>query len=67
MRDGEFLHEGSAATAAGGGGTTGHTPTPEVGARDAAGPKYGVVEWMGVWYPWMREDRLEVARRRIST
>lgn len=56
MRDGEFLHEGAG----------GHSPTPEVGAKDAAGPKYGVVEWMGVWYPWMKEDRLEVGRRMSS-
>ncbi|OJJ57861.1 hypothetical protein ASPSYDRAFT_152978 [Aspergillus sydowii CBS 593.65] len=29
-------------------------------------PQFGVVEWMGVWYPWMREDREEVMRRRLS-
>ena len=63
MRNGEFLHEGAAASAS----ATGHSPTPEVRAKDAAGAEYGVVEWMGVCYPWMRENRLEVARRRIST
>ncbi|KAL4917488.1 hypothetical protein BDW62DRAFT_201726 [Aspergillus aurantiobrunneus] len=29
-------------------------------------PQFGVVEWMGVWYPWMREDREEVVRRTLS-
>lgn len=25
---------------------------------DASGaPRFGVIEWANVWYPWMREDR----------
>lgn len=27
-------------------------------------PKFGVVEWAGVWYPWMREDREQVLRHK---
>lgn len=27
-----------------------------LGAESGA-PKFGVIEWAGVWYPWMREDR----------
>lgn len=69
MRDGEFLHEGAGSGSGSGSvsGISGNSPTPEVGGKDAAGPKYGVVEWMGAWYPWMRESRLEVARKRLST
>lgn len=26
-------------------------------------PKYGVVEWARVWYPWMRENKEQVLRR----
>ncbi|KAL4786765.1 hypothetical protein BJX76DRAFT_320190 [Aspergillus varians] len=29
-------------------------------------PQFGVVEWMGVWYPWMREDKEEVMRRKLT-
>ncbi|KAJ5142172.1 Alpha/Beta hydrolase protein [Penicillium atrosanguineum] len=24
---------------------------------DSAAPRFGVIEWANVWYPWMREDR----------
>lgn len=33
---------------------------------DSAPPRFGVVEWTGVWYPWMREDKDQVLRRRRS-
>lgn len=35
---------------------------------ESGAPKFGVVEWMGVWYPWMREDKEQVMirSRRIS-
>jgi len=23
---------------------------------DSGAPRFGVIEWAGVWYPWMRED-----------
>ncbi|KAL4874138.1 hypothetical protein BDV12DRAFT_159170 [Aspergillus spectabilis] len=50
MRDGEFLRQESSESFSGNGGA----------------PQFGVVEWIGVWYPWMREDREEVMRRKIS-
>ena len=25
--------------------------------QDSGAPKFGVIEWANVWYPWMREDR----------
>lgn len=30
--------------------------------RDSNAPKFGVVEWTGTWYPWMRDEREEVSR-----
>lgn len=24
---------------------------------DSGAPRFGVIEWANVWYPWMREDR----------
>ena len=63
LRDGEFLGEG-------GGGGTGTSPAPSpsssassVVTQDSGAPRFGVVEWTGVWYPWMRENREEVKRR----
>ncbi|KAL4885329.1 hypothetical protein BJY04DRAFT_180657 [Aspergillus karnatakaensis] len=50
MRDGEFLRQESSSAGFGGGGA----------------PQFGVVEWIGVWYPWMREDREEVLRRKLT-
>ncbi|KKK12673.1 hypothetical protein P175DRAFT_0510060 [Aspergillus ochraceoroseus IBT 24754] len=35
------------------------------GLAESNGPRFGVVEWMGVWYPWMRENKDEVMTRRI--
>ncbi|KAL2866408.1 uncharacterized protein BJX67DRAFT_355674, partial [Aspergillus lucknowensis] len=32
---------------------------------NSGAPQFGVVEWMGVWYPWMREDREEVMRKKM--
>ncbi|KAF7593990.1 hypothetical protein BBP40_010387 [Aspergillus hancockii] len=37
------------------------------GLVDSAAPRFGVVEWMGVWYPWMRENKDQVHDQRIST
>ena len=34
--------------------------------RDQSAPRFGVVEQVGVWYPWMREDREQVLRRRST-
>lgn len=28
-----------------------------LGAESSSAPRFGVVEWANVWYPWMREDR----------
>lgn len=56
LRDGEFL----------GGSSPTHTQSPRQ-MSDMGPPKFGVVEWMGVWYPWMRENRDQVMMRRIST
>ncbi|KAG2414255.1 hypothetical protein HFD88_003446 [Aspergillus terreus] len=50
LRDGDFLRDGGAAAA----------------LVDSANPRFGVVEWAGVWYPWMREDKEQVLARRIS-
>ncbi|KAE8144327.1 hypothetical protein BDV25DRAFT_99069 [Aspergillus avenaceus] len=36
------------------------------GLVDSASPRFGVVEWAGIWYPWMRENKEQVASRRIS-
>ena len=33
---------------------------------DSGAPRFGVVEWAHVWYPWMREDRDTAMRRRIA-
>ena len=30
---------------------------------DSAAPRFGVIEWANVWYPWMREDRETVMRQ----
>lgn len=57
LRDGDFLHEGHNLS------RSSQAPSP---ASSDCGPKFGVVEWMGVWYPWMRENR-EQAMRRVST
>ncbi|KAL4927382.1 uncharacterized protein BDV17DRAFT_266812 [Aspergillus undulatus] len=54
MRDGEFLRQDT-------------VPTPaSTGGFHGGAPQFGVVEWMGVWYPWMREDREEVMRKRLA-
>ncbi|KAL4938089.1 hypothetical protein BDV06DRAFT_201765 [Aspergillus oleicola] len=54
MRDGEFLRQES-------------VPMPaSTGSFHGGAPQFGVVEWMGVWYPWMKEDREEVMRKRLS-
>ena len=29
---------------------------------DPIPPKFGVVQWAGVWYPWMREDKEQVLK-----
>ncbi|RJE22557.1 hypothetical protein PHISCL_05103 [Aspergillus sclerotialis] len=34
--------------------------------RDRSAPRFGVVEQVGVWYPWMREDRDQVLRRKST-
>jgi hypothetical protein len=34
---------------------------------DSGAPRFGVVEWAQVWYPWMRELKEQVLGRRIST
>ncbi|RDW74693.1 uncharacterized protein DSM5745_07355 [Aspergillus mulundensis] len=57
MRDGEFIS-----------GQTPHAlsqPPADSGSGYGGKPQFGVVEWMGVWYPWMREDREEVLRKRL--
>jgi hypothetical protein len=36
------------------------------GLVDSAAPRFGVVEWMGVWYPWMRENKDQTHNQRIS-
>jgi hypothetical protein len=33
---------------------------------DSGAPRFGVVEWAQVWYPWMRESKEQVLGRRIS-
>lgn len=54
MRDGEYLREGSGLS--------------DVIAGTGGGkPQYGVVDWVGAWYPWMRETKPEVmTRHRVS-
>ncbi|PYH29512.1 uncharacterized protein BO87DRAFT_344675 [Aspergillus neoniger CBS 115656] len=34
-------------------------------AAESGAPRFGVVDWVGIWYPWMRESKEEVLRRRI--
>ncbi|KAL5334535.1 hypothetical protein BJX70DRAFT_378132 [Aspergillus crustosus] len=51
MRDGEFMRQESTTSFSGSGG---------------GAPQFGVVEWIGAWYPWMRENREEVMRRKIA-
>ncbi|OQD84567.1 hypothetical protein PENANT_c012G10857 [Penicillium antarcticum] len=46
MRDGEFLREG----------------TSVQGGTESGAPRFGVIEWGKVWYPWMRESREEILR-----
>ncbi|KAL4964688.1 uncharacterized protein BDV14DRAFT_174611 [Aspergillus stella-maris] len=55
MRDGEFLKQESVPT-----------PASTAGGFHGGAPQFGVVEWMGVWYPWMKEDREEVMRKRLA-
>ena len=61
MRDGKFLRQGSTLET---NYNDNHTVVSEIGP-----PKFGVIEWMGVWYPWMREnpDQVNMMVRRIST
>lgn len=59
MRDGEFLQQPSSPQHHSS-GTTGS------GGSDMGPPKFGVVEWMGVWYPWMRENQEQVRVKKIS-
>lgn len=59
MRDGEFLQQPSSPQHHSS-GTTGS------GGSDVGPPKFGVVEWMGVWYPWMRENQEQVRIKKIS-
>lgn len=30
-------------------------------------PRFGVVQWAGVWYPWMKEKKSQVVGRRAAT
>ncbi|KAL3476234.1 hypothetical protein BJX99DRAFT_228113 [Aspergillus californicus] len=53
MRDGEFMRQEE-------------EETRSRSSFNGGAPQFGVIEWMGVWYPWMREDREEVMRRRLS-
>lgn len=59
MRDGEFLQQPSSPEYHSS-GTTGSR------GSDVGPPKFGVVEWMGVWYPWMRENQEQVRIKKIS-
>lgn len=61
MHDGEFLHQGSTLK------TNYNNYYPVV--SEIGPPKFGVIEWMGVWYPWMKEnpDQVRKMARRIST
>lgn len=54
MRDGEFLQGPSSPQ---------HSSS---GSEGMGPPKFGVVEWVGVWYPWMRENQEQVRMRKIS-
>ncbi|PWY92908.1 hypothetical protein BO70DRAFT_21551 [Aspergillus heteromorphus CBS 117.55] len=36
------------------------------GITDSASPRFGVIDWAGVWYPWMRENKEQVLSRRMS-
>ncbi|PYH94128.1 hypothetical protein BO71DRAFT_241363 [Aspergillus ellipticus CBS 707.79] len=36
------------------------------GLADSASPRFGVIDWAGVWYPWMRENKDQVLTRRMS-
>lgn len=67
MRDGEFVSEGGGtppSSSSYNNSNNNHPIVSEIGP-----PKFGVIEWMGVWYPWMRENRDQVSMmaRRIST
>ncbi|KAL4974491.1 hypothetical protein BDW66DRAFT_139584 [Aspergillus desertorum] len=58
MRDGEFI-SGQAPHA------LSHSSS-DSGSGYGGKPQFGVVEWMGVWYPWMRESQEEVMRKRLA-
>lgn len=62
MRDGEFLSEGGTPPS-----SSSYNSNNNI--SETGPPKFGVIEWMGVWYPWMRENRDQVSMmaRRIST
>jgi hypothetical protein len=34
---------------------------------DSSSPRYGVVKWANVWYPWMNENREEFLRKQMSS
>ncbi|KAL4806437.1 hypothetical protein BDV18DRAFT_160505 [Aspergillus unguis] len=59
------LPSSSAGVEGGGGGGGGGGGSGGGNSDSRNGPSFGVVEWMGAWYPWMRESREEVARKRI--
>lgn len=67
MRDGEFLRQEVSAQSSSTSGSGSGLPSPPSSAGGFGGgaPQFGVVEWMGVWYPWMREGREEVLRKRL--
>ncbi|KAL4754453.1 hypothetical protein BDW72DRAFT_166163 [Aspergillus terricola var. indicus] len=58
MRDGEFV-SGQAPHAL-------SHPSSDSASAYGGKPQFGVVEWMGVWYPWMRENQEEVMRKRLA-
>lgn len=67
LRDGEFLGEGAGGGGAGASMTSSSSSSSGSSAmQDSPAPRFGVVEWTGVWYPWMREDQKEVTRRRLA-
>lgn len=35
--------------------------------QDSGAPRFGVVEWANVWYPWMREDQGSALSQRVAT
>ena len=60
LRDGESILDGGG-SGMGFSGPSSSSPSSS-SSSSSGNPKFGVIDWAGVWYPWMREERSQVIR-----